>query len=158
MELQTIQQKIYEARGQKVMLDFDLAQLYQVETRVLNQAVKRNIDLFPEDFLFQLSPQEWGMMSSQIVMTSGSKRPKISIPQAFTEHGVLMLSNILRSKTARQTSIMIVRAFVYMRQFSLSHRDLTDKLNQMEHKYNKQFRDIHEATAKRQAKNGPSYP
>lgn len=84
-------------------------------------------------------------MSSQIVMTSGSKRPKVSMPLALTEHGVLMLSNILRSKTARQTSIMIVRAFVYIRQYSLSHKDLIKKLNQMEHKYNKQFRDVHEA-------------
>jgi hypothetical protein len=76
------------------MLDFDLAELYEVETRVLNQAVKRNIDIFPDDFMFQLSEKEWTTMSSQIVMTSPSKRPKTALPLAFTEHGVTMLANV----------------------------------------------------------------
>ena len=87
-ELQLIQSKIYEIRGQKVMLDFDLAEMYEVETRVLNQAVKRNIERFPEDFMFQLAKDEWQNMSSQFVMTSRNKRPKTAIPLAFTEHGV----------------------------------------------------------------------
>ena len=101
MELQVIQHKIYEVRGLKIMLDFDLAELYDVETRILNQAVKRNIDIFPDDFMFQLSPKEWKVMSSQIVMTSPNKRPKTALPLAFTEHGVTMLANILKSKKAR---------------------------------------------------------
>ena len=101
MQLQLIQKKIYELRGQKVMLDFDLAELYEVETRALNHAVKRNIDIFPSDFMFQLTKKEWKTMSSQIVMTSPLKRPKSALPLAFTEHGVTMLSNVLKSKKAR---------------------------------------------------------
>jgi len=115
MELSIIQTKIYTIRNQKVMLDFDLAKMYSVETRVLNQAVKRNIERFPEDFMFQLNEYEWNNMSSQFVMTSKSKRPKSALPLVFTEHGVTMLSSILRSKTAIQVNIQIVRAFVVMR-------------------------------------------
>lgn len=111
MQLQVIQTKIYEVRGQKVMLDYDIAELYEVETRILNQAVKRNIDIFPQDFMFQITSKEWQDMSSQIVMTSVNKRPKTALPLVFTEHGVTMLANILKSKKARQTSIAIVRAF-----------------------------------------------
>ena len=100
MQVQNIQHKIYEIRGQKVILDFDLAELYEVETRALNQAVKRNIDIFPEDFLFQLTSAEWKSlsMSSQFVMTYPSKRPKTALPLAFTEHGVTMLANVLKKK------------------------------------------------------------
>ena len=120
-DLQIIQDKIYEIRGQKVMLDFDLAEMYQVETRVLNQAVKRNAERFPEDFMFQLSITEWENMSSQFVMTSRNKRPKSALPLAFTEHGVVMLSSVLRSGIAIQTSVLITRAFVAMRQLLLNH-------------------------------------
>lgn len=120
MELQIIQSKIYEIRGMKVMLDFDLAELYQVETRVLNQSVKRNQERFPEDFMFQLTSEEWQIMSSQFVMTSPSKRPKVALPLVFTEHGVVMLSSILRSNIAIQTSILITRAFVTIRQTLLA--------------------------------------
>ena len=115
-QLELIQSKIYEIRGQMVMLDFDLAELYQVETRVLNQAVKRNIDRFPEDFMFQVTAEEWVVISSQFVMTSRNKRPKSALPLAFTEHGVVMLSSVLRSDIAVQTSVLITRAFVAMRQ------------------------------------------
>ena len=115
-QLQVIQSKIYEIRGQKVMLDFDLAEMYQVETRVLNQAVKRNIERFPKDFMFQLTLEEWDSISSQFVMTSRMKRPKSAMPLAFTEHGVVMLSSVLRSDIAIQTSVLVVRAFVAMRQ------------------------------------------
>ena len=103
MQLQIIQSKIYEVRGQTVMLDFDLAELYEVETRALNQAVKRNSDLFPLDFMFQLTEVERASMSSQNVMTFPTKRPKSALPLAFTEHGVTMLANVLKSKKARQT-------------------------------------------------------
>ena len=115
-QLELIQSKTYEIRGQRVMLDFDLAELYQVETRVLNQAVKRNIDRFPEDFMFQVTAEEWVVISSQFVMTSRNKRPKSALPLAFTEHGVVMLSSVLRSDIAVQTSVLITRAFVAMRQ------------------------------------------
>ena len=94
MQLQQIETKIYEIRGQKVMLDFDLAEMYEVETRALNQSVKRNIDSFPADFMFQLSQKEWEGMLSQIVMTYPVKRPKTAFPLAFTEHGVTMLTSI----------------------------------------------------------------
>jgi hypothetical protein len=144
MQLQVIQQKIYEIRGQKVMLDFDLAELYEVETRALNQAVKRNIDIFPGDFMFQLSISEWENMSSQIVMTYPVKRPKTALPLAFTEHGVTMLANILRSKKARQTSIAIVRAFIALKQFALNYSEISEKLKELENKYNKQFKDVYE--------------
>ena len=107
VDLQIIQSNIYEIRGQRVMLDFDLAMLYNIETRVLNQAVKRNIERFPPDFIFQLTQAEWENMSSQFVMTSRNKRPKSALPQVFTEHGVVMLSSVLRSDIAIQTSILI---------------------------------------------------
>lgn len=101
------------------MLDFDLAELYQVETRVLNQSVKRNIGRFPEDFMFQLTKEEWETMSSQIVTTYKSKRPKTAIPFVFSEYGVVMLASVLRSEIAIQTSVLITRAFVAMRQLVL---------------------------------------
>ena len=119
-EIQIIQQKIYGIRGQRVMLDFDLAELYQVETRALNQAVKRNIDRFPDDFMFRLSPTEWEVISSQFVMTSRAKRPKSSLPLAFTEHGALMLASVLRSDIAVEISIKVTRAFVAIRRMAAS--------------------------------------
>jgi hypothetical protein len=145
MQIQTIQSRIYEVRGQKVMLDFDLAELYDVETRVLNQAVKRNVDLFPKDFMFKLTAEEWQSMSSQIVMTSSSRRPKIALPFVFTEHGVAMLSNVLKSKKARLASVTIVRAFIALKQLSLTHTGLKAQLKELENRYNKQFKDVYEA-------------
>lgn len=131
-ELTTIQSKIHEIRGQRVMLDFDLAEMYGVETRVLNQAVKRNIERFPEDFMFQLDTIEWESMSSQFVTTSRSKRPKSSLPLAFTEHGALMLASVLRSPIAVETSIKVTRAFVTMRQ-ALTTMSLPAKVSELEH-------------------------
>ena len=100
MKLAIIQSKIYEIRGSKVMLDFDLADIYQVETRVLNQSVKRNIKRFPDDFMFQLTKIEWDNISSQFVMTSRAKRPKSAYPLAFSELGATMISTVLRSDVA----------------------------------------------------------
>src|ERR1035437_8056597 len=145
MLIEKIQTKIYEIRGQKVMLDFDLAELYEVETRALNQAVKRNIEIFPDDFMFKLSLIEWESMSSQIVMTYPIKRPKIALPLAFTEHGVTMLANVLKSKKARQTSIAVVRAFIALKRFALNYKKLSEKLQELESLYNKQFKDVYEA-------------
>lgn len=127
------------------MFDFDLADLYEVETRALNQAVKRNIDIFPDDFMFKLSLTEWENMSSQIVMTYPVKRPKTALPLAFTEHGVTMLANVLKSSKARQTSIAIVRAFISLKQFVLNYKELSGKLQELESKYNKQFKDVYDA-------------
>lgn len=126
MQLQVIQQKIFEIREQKVMLDFDLAALYEVETRVLNQAIKRNIQSFPRDFMFRLTKDEWLSMSSQFVTTS--KRPKSSPPYAFTEHGVTMLASVLKSEKARKMNIAIVRAFIAMRQFVIQYQDVLDQI------------------------------
>jgi hypothetical protein len=145
MKLQLIQSKIYEIRGQRVLLDFDLAELYEVETRVLNQAVKRNIDRFPADFMFRLTPIEWETMLSQIVMTYPAKRPKVSPPFAFTEQGLAMLSGVLNSTKAIEVNIAIMRAFVFIRQYALSHKDLTDKLKELENKYDTQFSDVYQA-------------
>ena len=129
-ELQVIQNKIYEIRGTKVMLDFDLAEIYQVETRVLNQAVKRNIARFPEEFMFQLTNTELDIMSSHFVMTLKAKRPKSALPFAFTEHGVIMLASVLRSEIAIQTSILITRAFVAIRK--LVSTPPTDKITEIQ--------------------------
>ncbi|MDL2323488.1 ORF6N domain-containing protein [Bacteroidales bacterium OttesenSCG-928-A17] len=120
MELQVIQNRIYEIRDHKVMLDFDLAEMYEVETRVLNQAVKRNVRRFPGDFMFQLTSEEWNGMSSQIVMTYPAKRPKTALPFAFTEQGVSMLSSVIRSETAIAMNISIMRAFVSIRSLILN--------------------------------------
>jgi hypothetical protein len=109
MHLVTIQDKIYEVNGIKVMLDFDLAELYVVETRVLNQAIKRNVDSFPEDFMFRLTKDEWEEMTASSMFTlmpsqtvTASKRNKSAPPYAFTEHGVTMLASVLRSPKARK--------------------------------------------------------
>ena len=132
LQIQTavIQNKIYEIRNQKVMLDFDLAAIYKVETRVLNQSVKRNIERFPEDFMFQLTKSEWEIMSSQIVMTSKSKRPNAALPYAFTEHGVTMLSSILKSAIAVQINIQLVRTFIAIRQVVFKNPD--DKITTLQ--------------------------
>lgn len=127
------------------MLDFDLAALYEVETRVLNQAVKRNSKRFPSDFMFKLSLNEWGNMSSQFVTTYPRKRTLKFLPLAFTEQGLAMLSGVLKSDKAISVNISIMRAFVFIRQYALSHQYLTQKLKVLEKKYNRQFKDVYEA-------------
>jgi hypothetical protein len=144
MELAIIENKIVEIRGVKVMLDFDLAELYEVETRALKQAVKRNLDRFPMDFMFVLSDKEINELVSQNVIPSKSKMGG-SLPFAFTEQGVAMLSSVLKSKKAMQINISIMRAFVFIRQYALSHKELSEKLSALEKKYNKQFADVYEA-------------
>ena len=126
------------------MLDFDLATLYEVETRVLKQAVKRNIDRFPPDFMFPLTDDEIDQMVSQFVIPSKSYLGGAQ-PYAFTEQGVAMLSSVLSSKKAIEVNIAIMRAFVLMRQFALTNIELSAKLNELEKKYDKQFKDIYEA-------------
>lgn len=145
MKLTIIQQKIFEIRGQKVMLDFDLAELYGVETKVLNQAVKRNADRFPVDFMFRLTAKEWKNMRSQIVTASDrvkrkrsqivtasqQKRNIMATPYAFTEHGVTMLASVLRSEKAIKMNIAIVRAFISLKQLALQHKDFATQLEEL---------------------------
>ena len=146
MDLIIIQKKIFEIRGQKVMFDFDLAQLYDVETKVLNQSVKRNLERFPERFMFRLTVNEWNIIRSQFVTASSQAKRNIRItPFAFTEHGVTMLASVLRSKKAIRMNIAIVEAFISLRQFVLENKELAGKLKELESKYDKKFADIYEA-------------
>ena len=128
-----IKNLIYEIRGQKVMLDFELAELYEVETRILNQAVKRNQERFPEDFVFQLTSEEWEALRvrSQIVISpKGGGRQYL--PYAFTEQGVAMLSGVLRSKRAVEVNIQIMRTFVRLRQWALDSKEFGQRLLDLE--------------------------
>ncbi|MEI6142988.1 MAG: ORF6N domain-containing protein [Mariniphaga sp.] len=144
-EITNIQTKIYEIRGQKVMLDFDLAELYEVETKVLNQAVKRNIKRFPEDFMFRITFEEWMSMRSHFVTALPIKRNISAMAYAFTEQGVAMLSGILNSYRAIDVNIAIMRTFVIVRQNALSHNDLIEKLSLLESKYDTQFKNVYDA-------------
>ena len=140
MELEQIKKSILEIRGKKVMLDMDLAIIYEVETRVLKQAVRRNIDRFPDDFMFELTAEELKNLTSQFVTSSwGGQRHK---PFAFTEQGIAMLSSVLKSKKAIQMNISIMRAFVMMRQFALTYQELSEKLIELEKLHNQKFDDI----------------
>lgn len=149
MQLQTIQTKIHEVRGQKVMLDYDLAELYEVLTKNLNLAVKRNLKRFPEDFMFQLTKSEWIHISSlrlqnETLEKGRGKYPKY-LPNAFTEQGVAMLSGILNSDKAIDVNIAIMRAFIALKQYALTNTELSNKLKELESTYNKQFIDVYEA-------------
>lgn len=131
-DLILVQNLIYEFRGRKVMLDFDLARLYNVETRALNQSVKRNLKRFPADFMFQLTSEEWAANSSQIVMTSN--RPKSALPFAFTEQGVAMLSGLLRSDVAIAANIAIMRAFVQVREYLMVASSVSAEIKELRSK------------------------
>jgi len=141
--VEQIESRIFIIRGQKVMLSMHLAELYEVEPRLLVQAVKRNIERFPEDFMFQLSPEEFANLKSQIGISSwGGVR---TAPYAFTEQGVSMLSSVLRSARAIQVNIEIMRAFVQLRQMLSSNAELSQKLVALEKKYDIKFRAVFEA-------------
>ncbi len=144
ISVRRIEQAILLIRGQKVMLSPDLAALYQVEPRVLVQAVKRNIERFPPDFMFQLSKEEFANLKSQIVISSwgGLRRAR---PYAFTEQGVAMLSSILRSPRAVQVNIEIMRAFVRLRRILTANKDLARRLDDLERKYDSKFRVVFDA-------------
>lgn len=168
MQTQFIQQKIFEIRGQKVMLDFDLAALYEVETRVFNQSIKRNIDNFPEDFMFRLTKNEWSHLTSQFVSldqqrVNNQQNPSSQfvmmenfpknrtgkyLPYAFTEHGVTMLASVLKSQVARKMNIAIVRAFIALRKFAIQYKDILEQLDGLREKINGhdvQLNQIYEA-------------
>jgi len=139
MELEVIQNKIYEIRGFKVMLDFDLALLYNVENKRLKEAVRRNMNRFPEDFMFKLTEIEFNSLRTQI---ASSNRGGIRyMPFAFTEQGIAMLSSVLNSEKAIEINISIIRAFVTIRQFSLSYAELKTRIEEIE----SQFPDIYKA-------------
>jgi hypothetical protein len=147
MQIAVLQSKIHDIRDQKVILDFDLAALYEVETKVLNQSVKRNIKRFPTDFMFQLSDEEYLSLRSQIVTLENSGRGKYRKynPFAFTEQGIAMLSGILNSDVAIHVNIAIMRTFVMIRKYALEHKEFHEKLLEIETKYDKKFSDVYEA-------------
>lgn len=147
VSIEHITQSIRLIRGQKVMLSTDLAVLYGVETRSLVQAVKRNLDRFPEDFMFPLSTEEHVFLKSQNVIskTGGRGGARRALPYAFTEQGVAMLSSVLRSKQAVHVNIEIVRAFVKLRRILENHEDLARKLTSLERKYDAQFKVVFDA-------------
>ncbi|RHO67869.1 ORF6N domain-containing protein [Parabacteroides sp. AF48-14] len=131
MELQVIQNKIYEIRGQRVMLDFDLATLYQVETRRLKEQVKRNIERFPEDFMFILTEKEWNELVANCDQLPKTMKHSYIIPSAFTQEGIAMLSSVLRSPIAIQVNINIMRAFVKTRQYILESNQTAKELAEL---------------------------
>lgn len=141
MELKVIQNRIHEIRGYQVMMDYDLAEMYQVETKVLKQAVRRNISRFPPDFMFEISKREWKDQRSQIVTFDrlGIKY----LPFAFTEQGVAMLSSVLRSEKAIEVNIQIIRVFIQLRQSSSLFAEINQKLESFMTETNIQFNEIY---------------
>ena len=137
--------RIFLIRGKKVMIDRDLANLYGVETRSLNQAVRRNIDRFPVDFMFQLNQEETNIWKSQIVISVADKKGLRKSPLVFTEQGVAMLSSVLNSKKAIMVNIQIIRTFTQLRELLSTNKDLREKIENIEKKYDKQLREIFEA-------------
>ena len=148
MDLQVIQNKIFEVRGCRVMLDFHLAELYQVETRALKQAVKRNIKRFPSDFMFVLTKEEANLLLS-IGVSQNVIPPDynfgVAMPMAFTEQGVAMLSSVLRSKVAIEVNISIMRAFVLMRQMAIGYEELSRRIEELEVSTDAQFNELYQA-------------
>jgi hypothetical protein len=140
MDLPLIQEKIYLLRGQRVLLDFDLAQLYETETKPLRETVRRNMARFPDDFMFELTAAEWAYLSSKMATPA-----RVGKPFAFTEHGVTMLAGMLRSPKAVAVNISMVRAFVVLRQFALENNDLTQRIQGLEQKYETKLSDIEKA-------------
>ena len=148
MDLQIIQNKIFEIRGCRVMLDYHLAELYQVETRALKQAVKRNIERFPGDFMFVLTKEEANLLLS-IGVSQNVIPPAynfgVAMPMAFTEQGVAMLSSVLRSKVAIEVNISIMRAFVLMRQMAIGYEELSRRIEELEVSTDAQFNELYQA-------------
>lgn len=148
MDLQIIQNKIFEVRSCRVMLDYHLAELYQVETRALKQAVKRNIERFPGDFMFVLTKEEANLLLS-IGVSQNVIPPAynfgVAMPMAFTEQGVAMLSSVLRSKVAIEVNISIMRAFVLMRQMAIGYEELSRRIEELEVSTDAQFNELYQA-------------
>jgi hypothetical protein len=146
MLIQIIQQRIYEVRGQRIMIDQHLAQLYEVPTKQLNLSVKRNIKRFPTDFMFQLTKDEWDVLRFQIeTLEKGKGKFTKYLPYAFTEHGVTMLASILNSERAITVNVAIVRAFILLRQYYMDYKELKLHIEKLEKEMNRKFKDINEA-------------
>lgn len=141
MELELIKSKIFEFKSFKVMIDYDLAELYGIETKYLKRAVNRNREIFPSDFLIEFTKEEWSYLRCQFGTLSLHGGISYT-PYLFSEQGVAMLASVLQSPIAIEVNIFIVRAFVYMRKLTLSHNELSDKLKELELTYNKKFKDI----------------
>ena len=139
-----IRNKIYEIRGQKVMLDFDLAEIYEVETKRLKEQVRRNIERFPNDFMFQLSKEEWSELVANCDQLPKNLKHSYIMPLAFTQEGVAMLSGVLRSQKAIEANINIMRAFVVMRQYALGYGELKQDLENFKTETKSQIGDIYE--------------
>jgi hypothetical protein len=154
----TLERQILSVRGQRVLLDSDLAVLYGVETRALVQAVTRNLERFPEDFAFRLSAEEAAILKSQTVISSSGHGGRRTPPYAFTEQGVAMLSSVLRSERAVQVNIEIMRTFVRLREMLATHADLARKLAALERKYDQQFRMVFDAIRELMAPPAPKKP
>lgn len=146
--LETIERRILQIRDHKVMLDKDLAELYGVTTARLNEQVKRNIGRFPNDFAFQLTQKEFDLLMSQIATSNTGRGGRRKLPWVFTEHGILMLSSVLRSEQAIQANIAIMRTFLRMREVMLSHKEMAQRIDDMELKYNAQFKAVFDAIRK----------
>lgn len=151
-----IENLVYFIRGEKVMLDSDLASIYGIETKMLNRAAKRNLERFPYDFMFQLSEEEWVALKCQIgtskdkselkSQNAASKRGgRRTLPYVFTEHGVIMLASVLNSPQAIAASIQVVKVFIKLREILATHKQLSDKLKEMETKYDSQFKEVFSA-------------
>lgn len=147
MELQIIQSRIYEIRGQRVMLDFDLAELYEIETRRLKESVRRNRERFPAEFMFELTKNEWRELVANCDQFPETIKHASAPPFAFSEYGVVMLASVLRSQKAIRVNIEIVRAFIALRQYALGYDALNSKLELFMKETNMQFSDVYEALA-----------
>jgi hypothetical protein len=140
-----IEQAIFLIRGQKVMLDVDLAELYGVPTKAFNRAVKRNLERFPKDFMFQLTYQEVRALRCQFGTSNKGRGGRRYLPYAFTEHGAIMAANVLNSQRAIEASVYVVRAFVRLRELIASNKELAKRLDALEKKYDSQFKVVFDA-------------
>lgn len=155
MEFQVIQNKIFEVRGYRVMLDFHLAELYNVKTKVLKQAVKRNIQRFPSDFMFELDKEEFHQLVTICDQFPETLKHSSVSPMVFTEQGVAMLSTVLRSQTAIDVNISIMRAFVLMRQMVIGYDELLKRIEELEESTDAQFSEIYQALTQLLSKPDP---
>jgi len=155
VDIEKIQRAVLRVRSQNVMLDSDLAALYGVEVKVLNQAVRRNRERFHADFMFQLNAREAASLRSQIVTANAGRGGRRTAPNAFTEQGVAMLSSVLRSPRAVQVNIEIMRAFVQLRRMLSANEELARKLDALEQKYDIQFRAVFQAIRELMAPSRP---
>ncbi|PCJ27881.1 MAG: DNA-binding protein [Flavobacteriales bacterium] len=149
IKIENIASQVLFVRGEKVLLDFHLAGLYEVETKVMKQQIRRNMDRFPEDFMFELSKKEWDSLRSQFVtLNTGRGQHSKYLPFAFTEQGIAMLSSVLRSKKAIEVNIAIMRTFVQLRKLMDTNKELADKIEKLETKYDEQFQIVFDAIKK----------